>query len=325
MIDENDSDDLRGATRRPGAVVTVGTFDGVHRGHLAVIDEVRRQARIRNARSVVVTFEPHPLRVVRPEEAPLLLTTPEERHALLAATGVDEIGTLRFTREMASFSPRRFVEEILIARFGMTHLVMGYDHGLGRGRSGDVDALRRIGDELGFGVDVVPALTIDDAPISSTRVREALARGDVAFAARGLGRPYSLHGDVVRGAGRGRELGFPTANLDVADPQKLLPLEGIYAVQARGADGRARDGVLHLGPRPTFEDAPPSIELHLFDFEGDLYGRRIEVAFCGRIREIRAFPDVESLIAAMHEDCARARGLFEAGGGACQGSGAVLM
>ncbi len=321
---ETGNDAATPAGRPPASVVTVGTFDGVHLGHLAVLDEVRREARRRDARSVVVTFEPHPLRVVRPQDAPRLLTTPVEKLSLLRAAGVDHVGTLRFTPELAGFSPRRFVAEVLIERFGMVRLVMGHDHGLGRGRSGNVDALREIGRELGFGLDVVPALVIDDAPISSTRIRQALDRGDVGFAARGLGRPYSIRGRVVRGAGRGRELGIPTANLDVDDAHKLLPLEGIYAVRAR-VDGPPLDGVLHLGPRPTFEREPPSVELHLFDFDGELYGRDVEVAFCARIREIRSFARIEALIAAMHDDCARARSLLAAGGGACQEFRLVLM
>ncbi len=320
-----DADERAGAPRGRDAVVTVGTFDGVHLGHRAVLAEVRRQAEMRGLRAVVVTFEPHPLRVVRPEHAPRRLTTLEEKQELLAAAGLDEVHTLPFNHELASYSPRRFVEEILIGRYGMAHLVMGYDHGIGRGRAGDVNALREIGAELGFGVDVVPALEIAGAPVSSTRIRNALAEGDVVEAARTLGRPYSLRGTVVKGAGRGKDLGYPTANIAVDDPDKLIPLEGIYAVRARGVGDRERDGVLHLGPRPTFAGEPPTIELHIFDFEGDLYGRTIEIAFCGRIREVRAFSGVAELIAAMDDDSARARALFASGGGACQGCEGVLM
>ncbi|MFS8636837.1 MAG: bifunctional riboflavin kinase/FAD synthetase [Gemmatimonadota bacterium] len=319
------ADDPVGASRPRDAVVTVGTFDGVHRGHLAVLAELLRVARSRGERAVVVTFEPHPLRVLRPEHAPRRLTTEEEKRELLAAAGVDEVVALAFTHELASYSPRRFVEEILIGRVGMTHLVMGYDHGIGRGRAGDARALREIGAELGFGVDVVPALEVGGAPVSSTRIRQALAAGDVVDAALALGRPYTIRGTVVRGAGRGSGLGYPTANIEVGDPDKLIPLEGIYAVQARGVDHTERDGVLHLGPRPTFAGEPPSIELHIFDFSGDLYGRRIEIAFCGRIRDVRAFSGVEELIAAMDEDAARARALFAQGGGACKQCSKTLM
>lgn len=317
MIAKNeDAGEPSVATRPAPTVLTVGTFDGVHRGHRAVIDEVRRVARERGLRSMIVTFEPHPLQVVRPQSAPRLLTSSEEKLELLRATGVDEVVTLEFTAELSRFSPKAFVEDILIARFGMRHLVTGYDHGLGRGRSGNVEALRELGRELGFEVDVVPALYIDDAPISSTRIRKALECGDVVSAAVGLGRPFSLRGRVVRGEGRGRELGVPTANLDVQNGHKLLPREGIYAVRARVGE-RTLDGVLHLGPRPTFAGAAPTVELHLFDFDGDLYGATVDVAFCGRIRDIVAFPTVERLVVAMREDIARARSILTVGR-ACQ-------
>ncbi len=300
-----------------GAVVTVGTFDGVHRGHLAVLEEVRKRAAARGARSVLVTFEPHPLAVIRPEAAPQRLTTFEEKKALLARSGVDLVVFLPFSRELADLSPREFVQEILIDRIGLRHLVIGYDHRLGRGRSGDLDELRAIGVELGFETDVVPAVLLDDAPISSSRIREELTAGAVADAARGLGRPYSFRGEIIHGDGRGRSLGFPTANLRVGEPGKLMPLEGIYAVNATIAGATIR-GVLHLGPRPTFPGASESVELHLLDFDQDIYGQIAEVSFCDRIRGVRVFGSIKALIRAMDEDCTAARALFAAGGGACQ-------
>jgi riboflavin kinase / FMN adenylyltransferase len=214
-----------------GAVVTVGTFDGVHRGHLAVLAELRRQAAGTGRRSVLVTFHPHPLRIVRPDAAPSLLTTPDEKKEILAETGIDYAVFLAFTPALSRFSPRRFVEEVLVRRLGLAHLVIGYDHGFGRGRSGDVNTLREIGAEIGFRVDVVDAVPLDGEPVSSSRIRKALIAGDVRAAAAALGRPYSLRGTVVRGDGRGRQLGFPTANLRVNDPDKLLPFEGVYAVR----------------------------------------------------------------------------------------------
>lgn len=300
-----------------GAVVTVGTFDGVHRGHLAVLDVVRREAERRGARSVVVTFEPHPLRIINPEAAPRLLTTPEEKRELLEAAGLDHVVVLPFTRALANCSASEFVEEILIGRLRMVHLVIGYDHGLGRGRSGDVDALRRIGGEVGFGVDVVPAVLVEGEPISSTRIRAALEQGDIAFAAAGLGRPYSLSGRVVRGEGLGRRLGFPTANLEVSHPDKLLPREGIYAIRAALGE-ECLEGVLHLGPRPVFEGLSATVELHLFDFDRDIYGEALRVEFCAWLREILPFRSVADLVDAIRGDCAAARRLFAEGGGACQ-------
>jgi riboflavin kinase/FMN adenylyltransferase len=287
-------------------VLTVGTFDGVHRGHWQVLQEIRRRAAATGRRSVILTFHPHPLRIVRPEHAPPLLTTPLEKKEILAESGVDYAVFLPFTPVLARYSPRRFVEEILLGRLGVEELVIGYDHGFGRGRSGDVDTLREIGRELGFAVDVVEPVETDGEPISSTRVRRALQEGDVEKARAGLGRPYSLRGLVVRGEGRGRTLGFPTANLAVTSSGKLIPPPGIYAVRAVLRRG-TYPGALHVGPRPTFRGSPPSIELHLMDFSGDLYGEEIRVDFIRYLREVRPFSSVEALIGQMREDVLLAR------------------
>jgi riboflavin kinase/FMN adenylyltransferase len=295
---------------RPGAVVTVGTFDGVHLGHRRVLDALCDAARARDMLSLLVTFDPHPLRIVRPATAPPLLTTPQEKIEIVAQYELRRVAFLRFTPALAAFSPRRFVEQILLGRFAMRHLVIGYDHGFGRGRSGDVETLRHIGGELGFAVDVIPPVVADGEPISSSRIRRALQAGDVVSAAHGLGRPYALTGTVVRGAGHGRKLGFPTANLHIGSTEKLVPHEGIYAVRAAMRD-RFADGVLHLGPRPTFAGLPPSVELHLFDVADDLYGDRIRVDFVARIRDIARFESIDALIRAMEADCEAARALLQ--------------
>ena len=313
-------------------VVTVGTFDGVHRGHWEVLQHVRRKAAALDGRSALVTFDPHPLRIVRPEAAPRLLTTPVEKTEILAESGLDYAVFLAFTHTLSQYAPERFVEEVLIGRLGMTHLVIGHDHGFGKGRSGDPDTLRAIGARVGFDVEVVPAVHLQDgdAPISSTRIRRALEAGNVAAAAVGLGRPYAVRGVVVRGEGRGRKLGFPTANLQVPAPDKLLPLEGIYAVRAvlRVRPGmsplRSYPGVLHLGPRPTFQGSPPSIELHLLDFEGDLYGEPVRVDFCARIREIHHYASAAELIEAIRGDVEAGRRLFAEGASGCQSPGPEL-
>jgi riboflavin kinase / FMN adenylyltransferase len=297
-----------------GTVVTVGTFDGVHRGHWAVLGEIARRARASERRAVLVTFHPHPLRILRPAEAPLLLTTPLEKKEILAESGLNYAVFLQFTPQLSRYSPRRFVEEILIGRLAMGELVIGYDHGFGRGRSGDADTLRTIGRELGFTVDVVEPVPMGREPVSSSRIRRAVAEGDMPCAREGLGRPYSIRGVVVRGEGRGRALGFPTANLHLDSSEKLLPPGGIYAVRGVLRSG-TYPGALHLGPRPTFEGSPPSVELHLMDFDGRIYGEEVRVDLVRRLREIRPFSSVEALVRQIRDDVSLARSVLSEDGG----------
>ena len=300
---------MRPAFPPPGSVLTVGTFDGVHRGHWELLQIVVRRAAELQLRSVLVTFDPHPLRIVRPDRAPLLLTTPVEKMEVLAESGLNYIDFLRFDKHLASYEPRRFVEDILVAKLRLAHLIVGYDHGFGRGRTGDAEMLQRLGEELGFTVEVVPPVRAGAEAISSTRIRRALTEGDVVAAHDALGRPYSLRGTVVRGDGRGRDLGFPTANIQVPDPTKLLPGEGIYTARAYLREGPV-NGVLHLGPRPTFAGASATVELHLLDYEGDLYGRQIRVDFLERLRGVERFESAEALIDAIRLDCIEARRRF---------------
>ena len=282
-------------------MITVGTFDGVHQGHWAVLSEIRRRARESRRRSVLVTFHPHPLKIVRPDQAPPLLTTPAEKKEILAETGLDYAVFLSFNHVLASYSPRRFVEEILMGRLGVQELVIGYDHGFGRGRSGDVETLRQIGEELGFDVDVVSPIKAGQTPVSSTRIRKALQAGEVEKAMEGLGRPYGVRGLVIRGDGRGRKLGFPTANLFVPMNGKLIPPSGVYAV--RGCLRRGVfDGALHIGPRPTFTGSQPTIELHLLEFDGDIYGEELRVEFVRRLRDVRPFDSASALVEQLKMD-----------------------
>lgn len=299
-----------------GTVITVGTFDGMHRGHWLVLEALRRRAGQAGMPAVLVTFHPHPLQIVRPEHAPSLLTTPLEKKEILAESALDYAVFLEFTETLRRYPPERFVKEILIDRLRMKHLVIGYDHGFGKGRSGDVNTLKGIGTKYGFTVDVVDALRTDGDPISSTRIRKSVARGDVAEAARGLGRPYSLRGPVIKGDGRGNELGFPTANVKITDPHKLLPKEGVYAVCGTWRRG-SHHGVMHLGPRPTFQGSPPSVEIHLFGFDGDLYGEEVRVELCAWLRGIHRFESKDELVAAIEADCDRALELFEHEATAC--------
>lgn len=290
----------------PGTVATVGTFDGVHRGHQAVLAEIVRRARAGGRDSVVVTFDPHPLEIVNPAAAPRLLTLPAERHPLLVACGVDRVVTLPFTAELARLSPEEFVRNVLRAEVGMQELVLGHDHGFGRGRSGDVDTVRRIGAEDGFAVDVVDPVRDDGQPISSTLIRTAVAHGDLALAARWLGRPYAARGTVERGAGRGRSIGVPTINLPVPDARKLLPPDGVYAVWVSWGERRC-GGMMNQGSRPTFGVAERGLEVHLFDFAEDLYGETVLVEWVRRLRDVRAFPSRDALLEQLARDRAAAR------------------
>ncbi len=290
----------------PGTVATVGTFDGVHRGHQAVLAEIVRRARAGGRDSVVVTFDPHPLEIVNPAAAPRLLTLPAERHALLVACGVDRVVTLPFTSELARLSPEEFVRSVLRAEVGMQELVLGHDHGFGRGRSGDVDTVRRIGAADGFVVDVVDAVRDDGQPISSTLIRTAVAHGDLGLAERWLGRPYAARGTVERGAGRGRSIGVPTINLPVPDARKLLPPDGVYAVWVSWGERRC-GGMMNQGSRPTFGVAERGLEVHLFDVAESLYGETVLVEWVRRLRDVRAFPSREALLEQLARDRAAAR------------------
>ncbi len=284
-----------------GAVVTVGSFDGVHRGHEAVLAEIVRRARAAGCTSLLVTFEPHPLEVVNPAAAPKLLTLWPEKRELLAQTELDSVVVLPFTRALAGLDPAEFVRHVLRARLDMRELVLGHDHGFGRGRSGDVELVRRLGAEDGFGVDVVEPVRDGGQPISSTLIRTAVAHGNFEAAARWLGRPYALLGAVERGAGRGRAIGVPTINLAAPDSRKLLPPDGVYAVRVGWRD-RRWGGMMNQGPRPTFGIEARGLEIHLLDFAGELYGETVSVEWVRRLRDTRAFASRDALVAQLERD-----------------------
>jgi riboflavin kinase/FMN adenylyltransferase len=294
-----------------GSTVTVGSFDGVHLGHQAVLHEIARRAAAQGRASVLVTFEPHPLEVVNPQAAPPLLTTDTERREMLAQLPLDYVLFLRFDRRLASFTPEQFVDRVLLDRCQMRELVIGHDHGFGRGRSGDVDTLRRLGAERGFDVDVVEVVDSGEQHVSSSRIRRAVAGGDLATAARMLGRPYQVSGQVTPGERRGRLLGVPTINLSTLPPQKLLPPDGVYAVRVEWRGGRL-DGMMNQGPKPTFADGRRTLEAHLFDFEGDLYGEWVRIEWVERLRDIERFPSMEALKRQLDDDRNRARAALAA-------------
>jgi riboflavin kinase/FMN adenylyltransferase len=288
----------------------VGTFDGVHRGHWAVLERLDRTAVETGLSSLLITFEPHPLEIVRPDIAPKLLTTVDEKKEVLSLSRIDYVALLAFTDSLSRYLPEEFVREILIERFRLRQLVVGYDHGFGRDRRGDPETLKEIGARYGFGVEVVGPVLLHGEPISSTLIREAVAAGEVERARAALGRPYSLTGLVIHGEGRGHGLGFPTANLQVEDARKLLPRDGVYAVRAAAA-GHLGNGLLHLGPRPTFRGSPPSVELHLLDFDGDLYDERVRVEVLRRLRDVRPFDSPDRLVEQMKRDRAAALDYFD--------------
>ncbi|HET8713471.1 MAG TPA: bifunctional riboflavin kinase/FAD synthetase [Gemmatimonadales bacterium] len=293
-----------------GSVVTMGTFDGVHRGHQAVLAEVTRRAQASGLTSVLVTFDPHPLAVVNPAAAPKLLTLPEEKRELVLARGIERFVLMPFTPAVAQLDAEAFVRR-LRDEFALRELVMGYDHGFGRGRAGDVDLVRRLAEQQGFGMAVVDAVRDGGQPISSTLIRTALAHGDLDAAARWLGRSYSIRGTVVRGAGRGKTIGIPTINLEPPDPRKLLPPDGVYAVRVRiggrGTGDGEFGGMMNQGPRPTFGEQARALEVHLFDFDGELYGKTVDVEWVRRLRDVQAFPSREALIAQLERDRQAAR------------------
>lgn len=298
-----------------GATVTVGSFDGVHLGHQAVLREIDRRAREAGRVSVLVTFDPHPLEVVNPEAAPPLLTTGAERLEILAQSPLDYVMLLRFDRHLAGLTPEQFVREVLLKRCAVRELVIGHDHGFGRGRSGDVDTLRRLGETEGFEVDVVDPVDVGGQHVSSSRIRRAVAGGDLAGAAAMLGRPYGVVGRVVQGERRGRLLGVPTINLSEISPRKLLPPDGVYAVRVEWRGGGA-GGMMNQGPRPTFHDGRRVLEAHLFGFEGNLYGEWVRIEWVERLRDVERFGSVEQLQNQLERDRARAEAVLAARTGA---------
>lgn len=287
-----------------GASLAIGNFDGVHRGHRAVLDAARLAAHRLGGAAGAMVFEPHPRKFFQPAKPLFLLTPLERKLALFRECGLAMTAVLPFDAELASLSAEDFVREVLVGAFGIRHAVTGYDFFFGKGREGTPEKLRTFGERYGFGVSVVEAVGDSGEIFSSTRIRELLAEGNVAAAAEMLGAWWTVSGMVESGAGRGTGLGFPTANIRLDRDQALG--HGIYAVRVR-LDGQRHDAAAYLGTRPTFDAGPPLLEVFLFDFEGNLYGRTIEVEFIGFVRPDAKFRSGTDLAAQMQVDVAKAR------------------
>ena len=296
-----------------GSIVTVGSFDGVHLGHQAVLSEIAGRARDAGRVSVLVTFDPHPLEVINPAAAPPLLTTGPERLEILAQSPLDYVVILRFDRQLAGLTPEQFVREVLLQRCQVRELVIGHDHGFGRGRSGDVETLRQLGTSLGFEVDVVEPVDYAGLPVSSSRIRRAITGGDLTSAAAMLGRPYGVVGRVGQGERRGRLLGVPTINLSELSSRKLLPPDGVYAVWVEWRGGQG-GGMMNQGPRPTFYDGRRVLEAHIFDFEGNLYDEWVRIEWIERLRDIERFDSLDLLRQQLERDRTQAQAVLRRAG-----------
>jgi riboflavin kinase/FMN adenylyltransferase len=302
----HDLDDLRSPLRNP--VLTIGNFDGVHRGHLALFDMVKERAKSVNGQSAVMTFEPHPIKVMKPGNGPLLITPTEQKLKLIQEAGIDVIICLPFTKAFSVISAQDFVVDILVQRIGIKEIVVGYDYTFGHGRRGGIQLLKKMGDKFGFRVHVVEQVRVGGTLVSSTSIRNLVQEGKLADAKKLLGRDYQICGTVVKGKGRGGKLlGFPTANLKLID--ELTPKTGVYAVKVF-INGQTYDGVTNIGYNPTFGNSQFSVETHILDFSGDLLGKTLRVSFVERLRDEKTYDSVNALSDQIRTDVLRAREIF---------------
>ncbi len=306
MLVIRDLENLSGLV--PGAVATIGNFDGVHQGHREIFRRIVSEAKRRNSVSMVVTFTPHPMKIIDPEKAPRLLNTYAEKERLIAASCVDILVEIPFDHSVASMLPEEFVQKILVEKLRIAHLVVGYDYSFGRDRGGDAVLLTAIGRRERFTVETVEPVLRDAAVSSSTQIRKLLSAGEVAAVIGPLGRNFTLEGRVIHGVGRGKGLGFPTANL--LTEKEILPRPGVYAVKVRFGD-QMYDGVMNIGFNPTFGTERISLEVHILDFSADLYGEMLRVYFVERLRDEQVFASVDQLVLAIREDICRAREILQ--------------
>jgi riboflavin kinase / FMN adenylyltransferase len=295
--------------RLTNPVLTIGNFDGVHRGHLALFEKVKERAGAIRGRSAVMTFEPHPIRIMKPGNGPRLITPTQQKIELIGRAGIDVLLCIPFTREFADISARDFVQNILVNRIGIKELVVGYDYAFGRNREGNIPLLREMGENLGFAVHLVEPIHVENTLVSSTSIRRLIQEGRLSEAKTLLGRDFQVEGTVVRGHNRGgRLLGFPTANLNPQD--ELLPRTGVYAVFVL-VNGRTYNGVTNVGYNPTFRDKALSVETHILDFSKDIVGEKIKLTFLHRLRDEKAFKGLTELTGQISQDIRDAKHWFE--------------
>lgn len=293
-------DDVR---REPNSVITVGTFDGVHAGHRVLMDTVRKKAEEREARSVIITFDPHPREIINPGESGIkLLTTLQERREILEELGIDVLLVIPFDRDFSLRTAEEFIRNIIYEKVGVSEFVIGYDHHFGRDRKGTIETVENLGKQLGFDAYVVSKQEIGEQTVSSTAIRKAISEeGNMRKAADMLQRPYRLSGTVIHGDKRGKEIGFPTANIKPLDSRKIIPRQGVYAVEVR-MDDRVLQGMMNIGQRPTFEGKEQTLEVNLFNFASSIYGKTLQVRFLERIRDEIKFSSVQELIRQLKQD-----------------------
>ncbi|MFY0654238.1 MAG: bifunctional riboflavin kinase/FAD synthetase [Cyclobacteriaceae bacterium] len=293
------------------AIVTSGTFDGVHVGHRKILDGIREQAHGAAYNSVVLTFWPHPRFVVNPNEKALkLLSTFEEKVQLLREANIDYLIKIPFTKEFSKLTSEEFIQKVLIDKIGTKKLVIGYDHHFGKNREGSFDYLQENASRFGFEIQEIPRQDVDHVGVSSTKVRNALLEGKVYIASEYLGRPYQISGKVVSGNNLGTGLGFPTANIKLQDDYKLIPGNGVYAVKVE-VGGNIHEGMMNIGNRPTVDGKNQSMEVNIFDFDRDIYNETVTVHFVKRIRDEEKFDGLAGLTAQLHEDKKKAVTILE--------------
>jgi riboflavin kinase/FMN adenylyltransferase len=284
------------------AVITIGTFDGVHMGHHAILQQVVQHAKDRSGESILLTFEPHPRKILFPNQPIKLLTPLKEKIKLLTEAGIKHIVVVPFTLAFADLSAEAYISDFLVKLFHPSDIVIGHDHHFGHDRKGNIYLLKQLETTYNYHISEIPAQLIDEAAISSTKIRNALTEGRVEDAAIMLGRSYSLSGTVIRGAQIGNKIGFPTANLQPANPDQLIPANGVYAVQVKW-DSRQYNGMLNIGVRPTVSnDHQLHIEVNIFDFNEDVYDEEIELQFITRLRDEQKFPSVDALKEQLEKD-----------------------